>query len=95
MSRRSVDAWSVFAHACTEENEEISHRTKAISTPGEVFRMFAMSASADFWLRPLKKIFCGLCFAKASIEPAPRPAVPERYQHCISYEQPVFATHLP
>jgi hypothetical protein len=31
---------------------------------------------ALFSLRPLKKMCAGSCFARAAMEPAPRPAVP-------------------
>jgi hypothetical protein len=76
MSRRSV--WEVIrrAHSWTDFRDEMSHLKKVRFALGVVVRMDEMSLVALFSLRPLKKMCAGSCFARAAMEPAPRPAVP-------------------
>jgi hypothetical protein len=80
MSRRSTVEMRSRAHAWTEAREEMSQRRKVTLTPGLAARMAEPRDSALFSLRPLKMTCAGLCFARAPMEPAPRPAVPERCQ---------------
>jgi hypothetical protein len=76
MSRREV--WEVRrrAHSWTEARDEMSHLKKVRFALGMVAWMEEMSFVALCSLRPLKKICAGSCFARAAMEPAPRPAVP-------------------
>jgi hypothetical protein len=76
MSRREV--WDVIrrAHSWTDFRDEMSHLKKVRFALGVVARMEEMSLVALCSLRPLKKMCAGSCFARAAMEPAPRPAVP-------------------
>ena len=76
MSRREV--WEVIrrAHSWTDFRDDMSHLKKVRFASGVVARMDEMSLVALFSLRPLKKMCAGSCFARAAIEPAPKPAVP-------------------
>ena len=76
MSRREVWEVSRRAHSWTEAREDMSHLKKVRFALGMVARMEEMSFVALFSLRPLKKMCAGSCFARAAMEPAPRPAVP-------------------
>ena len=77
MSRRVVWEARRRAHSWTDAREEMSHLRKVRFALGVVERMEEMRFVALFSLRPLKKMCAGSCFARAAIEPAPRPAVPE------------------
>ena len=76
MSRREV--WEVIrrAHSWTDFRDDMSHLKKVRFALGVVARMEDMSLVALCSLRPLKKMCAGSCFARAAMEPAPRPAVP-------------------
>ena len=64
------------AHSWTEAKEEMSHLRKVSFAFGAAARTDEMILLALFSLRPLKKMYAGSCFARAVMEPAPRPAVP-------------------
>jgi hypothetical protein len=67
---------NLLAAALTEVRDAWSHSQKVTLRVGAIFFAAWIIASAFFVLRPVKKMWAGLCFASPRIVCSPRPAVP-------------------